>query len=58
VNKESFEAVKVALETMKTTWAEATAAFSAGDALAATDKARLVQTKARELETQLAMVPA
>jgi hypothetical protein len=58
VNKEAFEAAKVALETMKATWAEATAAFSAGDALAATDKARLVQSKAKELETQLAMTPA
>jgi hypothetical protein len=58
VNKETFEAAKVALESMKATWAEATAAFTAGDALVATDKARLVQTKAKELETQLAMVPA
>jgi hypothetical protein len=58
VNKETFEAAKVALETMKATWAEATAAFTAGDALAATDKARMVQTKAKELEAQLAMVPA
>ena len=42
---------------MKATWAEATAAFSAGDALAATDKARIVQTKAKELQTQLAHDP-
>lgn len=58
VNKEAFEAAKAGLESMKATWAEATAAFSAGDALAATDKARIVQTKAKELETQLAMTPA
>ena len=58
VNKESFEAAKAGLESLKATWAEAAAAFSAGNALEATDKARLVQTKAKELETQLAMVAA
>ena len=58
VNKEAFESAKAGLETLKTTWAEATAAFSAGNAQEATDKARMVQTKAKELETQLAMVPA
>jgi PBP1b-binding outer membrane lipoprotein LpoB len=58
VTKETFEAAKISLESLKATWAEATAAFSEGKAMEATDKARLVQTKGKELETQLAMTPA
>jgi len=58
VSKETLEAAKASLATLKTSWAEATAAYSAGNALEATDKARLVQTKGKELETQLAMTPA
>jgi len=37
---------KTELETMKSTWAEATAAATAGKAMEATDKARVVQAKA------------
>lgn len=55
VNKAAFESAKAGLETMKSTWAEATAAFDAGNALEATDKARLVQAKGEEVKTQLAM---
>jgi len=58
VNKEAFDAAKASLESMKATWAEATAAYQQGDALQAADKARLVQTKAKEVETQLGMTPA
>jgi hypothetical protein len=55
VKKEAFEAAKASLETMKTTWAEATAAHDAGNALEAADKARMVQAKGEEVKTQLAM---
>jgi len=57
VNKESFEAAKVALESMKTTWAEASAAFDAGNATEAADKGRLVQAKAAEVAGQLGISP-
>jgi hypothetical protein len=55
VNKEAFEAAKAGLESMKTTWAEATAAFSAGNAMEAADKARIVQAKGEEVKGQLGM---
>jgi chromosome segregation ATPase len=55
VKKEAFEAAKSELATMKSTWAEATAAFSAGNATEAADKARLVKAKGEELQQQLAM---
>ncbi len=58
VTKENFEAAKANLEPMKATWAEATAAFQAGDALAAADKGRQVKQIADEMKTQLAMNPA
>lgn len=57
VSKEAFEAAKAGLVTMKSTWAEASAAFSAGNAIEATDKARLVESKAKELTEQLGMNP-
>ena len=55
VDKHEFEAAKASLETMKTTWAEATAAFSAGNATEAADKAREVQDKVAEVKGQLGM---
>jgi hypothetical protein len=55
VKKDAFEAAKASLETMKTTWAEATAAHSAGNMLEAADKARMVQAKGEEVKTQLGM---
>ncbi len=57
LNKESFEAAKSELATMKATWAEASAAFSAGNATEAADKGRLVQAKAKEVSEQLGMSP-
>ena len=57
VNKESFEAAKSTLASMKSTWAEATAAFDAGRAQEATDKARIVQAQAKEVSEQLGMNP-
>jgi hypothetical protein len=58
VSKEAFEAAKVALESIKSLWAEASAAFEAGDAIVAADKARLVQSKGEEVADQLGMSPA
>jgi chromosome segregation ATPase len=57
VNKEVFEAAKAALALMKSQWAEATAAFSAGRATEAADKARIVQAKAEEVAGQLGISP-
>jgi len=57
VNKEAFESAKAALATMKTTWAEASAAFDAGNATEAADKGRLVQAKAEEVAGQLGISP-
>jgi len=55
VTKEELETAKTELETMKTTWAEATAAASAGHTAEATDKGRIVQAKAEELKNTLGM---
>lgn len=55
VTKEELETAKKDLETMKATWAEATAAASAGNTAEATDKGRTVQAKAEELKNQLGM---
>jgi predicted nucleic acid-binding Zn-ribbon protein len=58
VDKHEFEAAKASLETMKTDWAAATAAFSEGNATEAADKARGVQNKVDEVKGQLGMNPA
>jgi predicted nucleic acid-binding Zn-ribbon protein len=57
VKKEDYEAARANLEPLKAQWAEATAAFQAGDALAAADKGRKVKQLAEEMKTQLAMNP-
>ncbi len=57
VDPHEFEAAKANLETMKTDWAAATAAFSEGNATEAADKARSVQGKVEETKGQLAMEP-
>jgi len=57
VDKHEFEAAKASLETMKTDWADATAAFSQGKATEAADKARSVQGKVDEVKDQLGMEP-
>lgn len=49
------EAAKAELETMKSLWAEASAAFDAGDPTVAADKGRMVQAKAKEVSEQLGM---
>ena len=55
VTKEELATAKTDLETMKTTWAEATAAATAGNAVEATDKGRIVQAKVEELKNTLGM---
>ena len=55
--KAKREAATASLEEMKATWAEATAAFSAGDPTLAADKGRTVQAKAKEVSAQLGMSP-
>jgi len=57
VEKQEFEAAKASLETMKTTWTEATAAFSEGNATEAADKGRAVHDKVDEVKDQLGMNP-
>lgn len=57
MNKESFEAAKASLQSMKSLWAEASAAFEAGNAILAADKARMVQAKGEEVIDQLGMSP-
>jgi hypothetical protein len=57
VNKEAFEAAKTTLASMKSLWAEASAAFDAGNAVVAADKARMAQAKGEEAIDQLAMSP-
>lgn len=55
VTKETLASAKTELEGMKATWAEATAAATAGDTLAATDKGRTVQVRGEKLKEQLAI---
>jgi hypothetical protein len=57
VNKDAFEAAKATLALMKSLWAEASAAFNAGNSVLAADKARQVQAKGEEVIDQLAMSP-
>jgi len=55
VTKEELATAKTELETVKTTWAEATAAASAGHTAEATEKGRVVQAKVEELKNTLGM---
>jgi len=57
LDKESFESAKAELESMKSLWAEASAAFEAGNTILAADKARMVQAKGAEVFDQLGMSP-
>lgn len=58
VTPENFAAAQTELESLKATWAEATAAASAGHALEAADKGRSVQAKAEEIKNELGMNPS
>lgn len=49
VSQEAFDNAKSGLEWMKTTWAQATDAFNAGNAVDATDKAQAVKDKGNEV---------
>ena len=51
------DAAKAELDSMKSLWAEANAAFDAGDPTVAADKGRLVQAKAKQVTQQLGMSP-
>lgn len=58
ITKENYEAAKTDLETLKSTWTEATTAATAGNTQEAADKGRTVMSKAEELKTELGMSPA
>jgi hypothetical protein len=58
VTKENFEAAKTDLEAIKATWAEASAAATAGNTIEAADKGRTVAAKANELKNELGMNPS
>jgi predicted nucleic acid-binding Zn-ribbon protein len=58
ITKENYEAAKTDLESMKTTWTEATAAATAGNTQEAADKGRTVQSKVEEIKGELGMSPA
>ena len=55
VTKEELATARTDLETMKATWAEATAAANANNPLEATEKGRIVQAKTVELKSSLGM---
>jgi hypothetical protein len=58
ITQETLATAKTELAILKTTWAEATAAATAGNTQDAADKGRSVQTKAEALKAQLGMNPA
>jgi hypothetical protein len=53
ISKETYEAAKMDFETMKTTWAEATADAAAGKTAEAAEKGRQVAAKGDELKGKL-----
>ncbi len=55
--KAKREAVQGDVESLKTMWSEATAAFSAGDPSQAAEKGREAQAKAKEVSEKLGMSP-
>ena len=55
ITKETVETAKTELETMKSTWAEATAAASAGKTVEAAEKGRAVAAQGVELKNKLGM---
>jgi chromosome segregation ATPase len=57
VTKEELETAKADLETMKATWAEATALAQNANPIEATEKGRTVQAKAEEIKNSLGMNP-
>ena len=57
ITKEELETAKADLETLKSTWAEATALAQNANPIEATEKGRTVQAKAEELKSTLGMGP-
>ncbi len=55
VSKDAFQAAKDGLDFMKSTWAEATAAFGAGEPVDAVSKAQAVKDRGTEVLAQLGM---
>ena len=55
VSKEAFESAKSGLDSMKSTWSEATAEFAEGKAAQAVEKARTVKAKGEEVLASLGM---
>jgi acyl-CoA reductase-like NAD-dependent aldehyde dehydrogenase len=55
--KAEREAATASLEEVKAAWAEATAAFSAGNPTEAADRGRVVQSRAKEVSEQLGVSP-
>lgn len=55
VSRDAFQAAKDGLDFMKSTWAEATAAFGAGDPVNAVSKAQAVKDRGTEVLAQLGM---
>ena len=57
LSQEAFDSAKSGLDSMKSLWAEATNAFSSGDAINAVDKAKGVKAKGEEVLKSLGMAP-
>lgn len=55
VSKEAFESAKSGLDSMKSTWSEATAEFADGKATQAVEKGRVVKAKGEEVLASLGM---
>lgn len=55
VSQEAFDSAKSGLDSMKSLWAEATDAFTSGDAVNAVDKAKGVKAKGEEVLKLLGM---
>lgn len=55
VSKEAFESAKSGLDSMKTSWSEASAEFAEGKASQAVEKARSVKAKGEEVLASLGM---
>lgn len=55
VSSDAFQAAKDGLDFMKSSWAEATAAFGAGDPVSAVSKAQAVKDRGTEVLSQLGM---
>ncbi len=57
LTQEAFDSAKSGLDSMKSTWADASSAFSSGDAVSAVEKAKGVKAKGEEVLKLLGMSP-